>query len=227
MPTSRADIINGSFELPGVSGTSGFGPGRQQYSAGSSALTGWTVSGFGDVFLHRSPDIGNNIGGAFGQTFNNAQDGHFYLDLSGSFQNGAHAQVSQDVATMPFTTYRLSFYIGASSQQPPAPSIHVAITGLESATSFVQTTLTPHAPLTNINWSLQSFTFVANSATTRVSFQDVIPGDDNASFVDNVSLVPVSPVPAPPAAILAAVGFGGLAGYRRWKNRRCVPQTAA
>src|SRR5215813_10043535 len=72
-PRAQANLIlNGSFESPGISGTSGFGSGRQQYSVPSVALTNWTVAGSGDVFLHKSPDIGNDAG----PSFNFAQDGN-------------------------------------------------------------------------------------------------------------------------------------------------------
>jgi Protein of unknown function (DUF642) len=171
----------------------------------------------------KTPDIGNDVGGALGATFNNAQDGNFYLDLSGSYLNSAHARVQQDFATVPLTTYQLSFYIGASGQQAPAQTIDVEV--FDGFHSYVSSILTPLPPSTNIHWSLQTFTFTAQFTSARLTFHDVSNSDDNASFVDNVSIValnsaPPTAVPAPPSAILAMVGFVGLAVNRRLRGRR-------
>src|SRR4051812_38084052 len=92
-------ILNGSFEAPGLIGNAGVA--RQQYLAPSTALTGWTLAGTGDVYLHKSP----GIGGAEGSTFNFAQNGDFYLDLSGSgvqAGGGVHGTIYQDFSTTPF-----------------------------------------------------------------------------------------------------------------------------
>jgi Protein of unknown function (DUF642)/PEP-CTERM motif len=208
-------ILNGSFELPGLVGN--VGPGRQQYSAPTIDLTGWTVSGMGDVFLHKSPDIGTDAG----SPFNFAQDGNFYLDLSGSYQNSAHAIVFQDFATNPFTTYELSFYIGASHQQAPAATINAQLIG---TSTLLNTTLTPLASLTNINWSLQTFSFVADSTTTRLSFVDVSTNDDNTSFVDNIS---VAVVPEPSSLVLFAVGTLCFGAIRRCRRRAVAAEGTA
>lgn len=215
-PHAQADLIlNGSFESPGISGTSGFGPGREQYTALSGGLTDWTVSGPGDVFVHQAPDI------AAGDSFNFAQDGNFYLDLSGSNLNSAHATVSQDFATVPFTTYELSFYIGASSQTVPSAIINVQLTG---AATLLDTNLTPLAPLTNINWSHQTISFIADSASTRLSFHDSSFSDDNASFVDNVSVNAVA-TPVPSTLIMSSILFGMLGTV--WSFKRLKQTTAA
>src|ERR1017187_7882239 len=80
VPSAQAQnlIQNGSFEQPGF-GAGSYDVGRQQYLAPSTAITGWTVAGSGDVFLHKSPDIG-----VLDSTFLNAENGSYYLDLSGS-----------------------------------------------------------------------------------------------------------------------------------------------
>ena len=171
-------ILNGSFESPGTFGNAGVG--REQYLAPSTAITGWTVAGTGDVFLHKSPDIGTDP--LAGSTFNFAQNGNVYLDLSGS--GAPHATIYQDFPTTPLVTYTLSFYIGAALD--PGQTINVQLTGVGS---LLNTNLTPNAAGTNINWVVESFTFTADSNTTRLSFQDTSTADDNASFVDSVSVV--------------------------------------
>jgi Protein of unknown function (DUF642)/Lectin C-type domain len=174
---ARNLIVNGSFESPAF--TNGdFGPGRQSFSSPSAGITGWTVGGTGNVFLHECPDIE-----AAGSTYCFAQNGANYLDLSGS--GPPHATVYQDFPSTPGKSYVLSFYIGASNLTPPAPTINVQVTG---ATFLINETVTPVSPSTNINWSRQAFSFVANSNSTRLSFVDTSSADDNASFVDNVSV---------------------------------------
>ena len=165
-------VANGGFELPGFAAAS------SPYVAPSNAVSNWIVAGSGDVVLHHTPLVGNQVN----PSFNSAQSGDYYLDLSGS---GTQATIYQDVATVPSTAYRLSFYIGASAQNAPAASIRCDVTG--SAALF-GAALTPAAPSININWTLQSVTFIADSATTRLSFRGLSGFDDNASFVDNVSL---------------------------------------
>jgi hypothetical protein len=210
VPHAKANLIlNGSFESPGISGTSGFGPGREQYTALSGGLTDWTVSGPGDIFLHQAPEIGA------GDSFNFAQDGTFYLDLSGSNLNSAHATVSQAFATIPLAAYELSFYIGASNQTSPAAIINVQLTG---AGTLLDTTLTPLAPVVNINWSLQTFSFVADSTTTQLSFHDESARDENASFVDNVS-VNATVVPEPATFTIFCIGAIGVLAFR-WRRRK-------
>lgn len=207
-------ILNGSFELPGTVGNAG--PGREQYLAGSVDLTNWSVMGDGDILLHKAPDIGA------GPSFNFAEEGDFYLDLSGSYHNSAHATVSQDFDTIPLATFQLSFYIGSSSQQPPAATINVQLTG---AATLLNTTLTPFAASTNINWSLRTYSFVADSTSTRLSFLDVSTNDDNTSFVDNVSVV--SSVPEPSSLMLLAAGALSLGGFGVRRRRAEVAQSTA
>jgi hypothetical protein len=186
-------IQNGSFEQPGASGNQG--PGREEYDAGSTALTGWTLGGSGNVFLHKTPDMGNDTN----QTYNYAEDGSFYLDLSGS--GSVHASIYQDFTTVPSATYQVSFYIGASNQQTPAATINLQLS--EGANTLLNTTLTPLPPATNINWELETFQFVANATSTRLLFHDTSSADDNVSFVDNVV---VTAVPEPSTWLLIALG---------------------
>ncbi len=192
-------IQNGSFESPGFTGT------NATYSQFSQGISNWTVSGTGNVLLHKTPGLGNVLSN---QTFNFAQNGAYYLDLSGS---GNKASIYQDFATTAATLYTLSFYIGASDNSIPAPTINVQLNG----GALLNTTFTPSAPGSNINWALQTLTFTADSATTRLTFRGVsTPGvDDNASFVDSVSVVAV-PEPSTFGLVMVA-GLGGLLASRR------------
>ena len=189
-------LSNGSFENTGTTATGG--QGIYIYTAGT-ALPGWTISGPDDVHVLKTPDIGNSIG----SNFNFAQDASFYLDLSGN--GGAHPTVYQDFATSVAGSYKLTFYIGAPST--PGNIINVKLTG---STSLSDVTYTAAAAGANINWTLETVNFTANSTTTRVSFNDTTSSDDNAAAIDNVSVV--STVPEPATNALMVIGFAVVAG---------------
>jgi hypothetical protein len=198
-------IVNGSFESAGA-GAGGEGAGRFVYVAGQqdTQINGWTLSGIGDVYIHHSPDVGN----ALGANFNSAQNGSQYLDLSGGIgggTSGQHATIYQDFATVPQQTYELTFFIGAALA--PSATIHVHVDG---AATLLDQTLTASAPATNIAWTRLRFTFTATSATTRLSFQDLSGSDDNASFVDNVAVALVPPIPAVAAVPVPALEHWAL-----------------
>jgi Protein of unknown function (DUF642) len=212
-------IVNGSFESFVGTDTAGDadGLGRTVYGSGSSGVTGWTLSGTGDVYLHHTPDIGNTIG----QEFNFAQAGSTYLDLSGGIGGGVsgqHAVISQAFATVPTELYELSFYIGAA--RSPSASINVQLLG---ASNLLNSTLTALAPSTNINWSLKTFVFTANSTTTTLSFHDTSNNDDNYSFVDNVSVSQVA-VPEPSNLVTWSILLASSMTYsiraRRWPSEQ-------
>ena len=189
-------LLNASFENPAFTGT------HRQYWAPSLGVPHWTVSGSGNIVIHRAPDAGIGTGNP---TFNFAHNGDNYLDLSGT---GRQAVISQSFPTGIGQTYELSFWIGASNEQMPAATIGVRLDG---ASTLVNTALTPTPPGTNIAWTQQTFTFVADSVTTTLSLQGLSRYDDNASYVDSCSAVLV---PAPGAAALLGV-VAGLVGRRR------------
>ncbi len=195
-PTQAANlIINGSFEDPVISGS------YASFLPGATALTGWTIPGPFVTIIHHSPDAGSANGYS---TYNFAKSGDNYLDLSGT---GNQSAIYQDFATIPSAAYNLSFYIGASAETLPAATIGVDLVG---SISLFHLTLTPSAPSTNINWTLQSLNFVANSTTTRLSLKGLSGFDDNASFVDNIS---VSQIPEPSSAL--TLSLAGLTLLRR------------
>ena len=76
--------------------------------------------------------------------------------------------------------------------------------------TLFDTTLTPLAATGSINWLEESFAFTADSTTTRLSFVDTSGSDDNASFLDNVS---VSEVLEP--MTLLSLGLIALLVWRR------------
>lgn len=187
-------LLNDSFEAPAFPGPAAI------YSSPSGAITSWSISGPGDMVVHHSPVIGAALGNP---TFDFAHHGDFYLDLSGS--GAPHATISQSFATSVGQPYQLSFWIGASNDTAPAATIHVQVDG---ALTLLATALTPAPPMVNINWTLQSFLFTADSTMTTLSFQGLSGTDDNASFVDSCSVVAV-PAPAALPLLGAAAVFAG------------------
>ncbi|MCU0796054.1 MAG: DUF642 domain-containing protein [Akkermansiaceae bacterium] len=189
-------IVNGSFEDPSITGT------FEAFFPLSTTLTGWNIPGPFVTIVHHAPDAGiaNN------STYNFAQSGSNYLDLSAT---GAQSMIYQDFATIPSTTYNLSFYIGASNSVPPAATIRFDLTG---SAALLGESLTPTSPSTNINWTLKSYSFVADSTTTRLSLNGLSGFDDNASFIDSIS---VTAVPEPSGALLLGLGSSLLFVRRR------------
>src|SRR5262249_31362298 len=127
-----------------------------------------------------------------------------------------HATLYQDFATVPLQAYELSFFTGAAFA--PSATINVRIDG---ATSLLDQTLAASAPATNIVWTDERFTFVANSTTTRLSFRDVSGSDDNVSFVDNVAVnLAAGAVPDPSSALMALIGTSLVAVRAVRRSRR-------
>jgi hypothetical protein len=193
-------IQNGSFEQPGFAGNAV--PGQQQKVVAPSAdITAWTVGGAGDIYVHEYP-----VGPASG--FGPAEDGSYYVDLSGD--GPPHATLYQDFATTPGAQYLLTFYIGSASS---SPSSTISLE-LEGTTAFLDTTLTPLAPdAGGINWLEETFSFTPDSTITQLSFVDTSGSDDNASFLDNVS---VTAVPEP--AAFGVLSLGSLVLLRRYRR---------
>jgi len=172
-------ITNGSFESAGF--VPNAGNGRWKVVANSTEISGWTVGGSGNIFIHQTPFDGGSV-------FNPAQNGSYYVDLSGD--GPPHGTIYQDFVTTVGVEYLLSFYIGSASSQPSS-TINVQLSGVGI---LLNTTLTPLAPNGNLTWSQEILSFTADSTSTRLSFVDTSMSDDNGSFIDNVS---VTAIPEP------------------------------
>jgi probable HAF family extracellular repeat protein len=166
-------IQNGSFEQPQVSFQEHFGSWNWQ------SVYGWGIGGSGDIAIHNGPANG----GAYGP----AQDGVNYVDLSGFGVSEMHAYIYQDFATTPGVVYSLVFYTGSSS---PTPTNTIRVSVFENVVGYlVNVTLTPLAQTGSICWKREVITFTAQMNSTRLQFQDSSLVDDNASYIDNVSVV--------------------------------------
>jgi hypothetical protein len=189
-----AQVINGSFE----NGTfTPDGNNLMSLQPGSTAIAGWTVFG-GELVWANTPN----------PFVENAADGQFWLDLTGYHDAAPYGGVTQTVATVPGTSYRLSYVLGVKQSDPnfSGPISVAVVAGSDSTTS------TYNPPGTGVQWGTFNLDFTANAATTALSFQ----GMSGIRYIglDNIQL---SPVPEPSALVLAGAGMLGAA-VRAWRK---------
>ncbi|MES2739347.1 MAG: DUF642 domain-containing protein [Pseudomonadota bacterium] len=189
-------LSNGSFESPGIPG-----PDFLLYEQGSTAITGWTVVG-ADTQLTRGE-------------FLPASEGMQWVDLTGI--NGYNKGLRADaVATTIGQRYTLSFDLG-----------DYAAPGFQTSTLGVRINAGQQMLFTNIydgglmDWERKSFSWVADSDTTSITFLGAANGslsNDAAIGLDNVFLAQTSAVPEPSSwgMLLGGLAFiGALTGRRK------------
>jgi hypothetical protein len=167
---ARANLItNGSFETGG-----NFTSYDNVAVSDNITMAGWTVVG--------QPGRTNPItwiySGNFGLT---AQDGNYFLDLTG-FQDGPpYGGVSQTISTSAGNSYSLSFYLGSSSYWGLPDGIDVFIDGSLLPLASFTSTLTG----TN-NWEQETTSFTAAGPLTTIS----LIGNSGIAYIglDNVDV---------------------------------------
>jgi len=177
-------ITNGGFE------SSSFNGQYITYSAGSSALTGWSIGG-------DSVDLIN--------TYWNPAAGSYSLDLSGS----SSGFISQSFATVVGQLYRVSFDMaGNPDDSNKIKSLMVSLSGTPFY-SFDATGMNH----TNMGWTTKGFDFIAAGSFSTLAFSSM-----NASAygpaLDNISVIAV-PEPEAYAMFLAGLGLIGFMASRR------------
>jgi len=135
-------IVNGSFEQMGSGGTSG----------GSTAITGWTVTG-SDI------DRGS-------PTLWQPADGSYSLDLNGFYQGG----VKQTLATIAGVQYTVGFALSKNPGATDYATVQVSADGTTQSYTF-NTANT----VTDMKWSQQTFTFTAVDSSTELEFKSLYP----------------------------------------------------
>ena len=186
-PVQAANLIqNGSFENGGDPGV------FQTINAGSTVITGWTVS-------QGSIDY---IG-----TLWQASNGSRSLDLSGENAGG----IKQTFNTTVGKTYRVTFDLaGNTFTSPTIKDMRVSAGGSSADFSFDTTGKSN----SNMGWLSKSWDFTANSTTTTLEFID-LTNSIAASALDNVSVIalspPSTPTPIPePSSVLGLLSLGVL-----------------
>jgi choice-of-anchor C domain-containing protein len=159
---------NGSFETGTyVDGGSGF----EQLNAGDTSIDGWTVDS-GSV---------DWIG-----TYWHAQDGAMSIDMSGA-DAGA---ISQTFATTIGNTYTVSFYLSGNPAGPP--TVKTLDVGATGGTVSHYTFDTTASALANMNWMAESYSVLATTTSTTLSFVSTTPGPFGPA-IDNVVVTETVP----------------------------------
>ncbi len=191
---SHANLItNGSFET-GFSNWAG--PVWATYS-----FSGWTVTG-GSVDVSYAPS------GNWWQ----ASDGLFSLDMNGS---SVGAIRSDAFATTPGQTYQVRFAMAGNpaGQYGRTMTMDVAVNGASPLAFSHLVTEPSYYSGMPLSWEEKSFTFVADSAQTYLTFTSTYYGSYyQGATLDNVR---VDAVPVPASLLLFAPGLLGLAGLRK------------
>lgn len=209
---ARSDVlVNGGFEFPSINTFyENYGAFTNNPYAGPS-FQGWSIP-------TNNVDIVNPMIGWGASAFQGSQ----ILDLVGYGSTGA---VSQTFTTTPGQQYRLSF---AYSDNPgsgfDAQSAAQAAVLVLGAGSLLSTTIAhDNAVGGNLNWSLYSGTFVANSETTTLNFNTLFGQNNGGILLDAVA---VTAVPEPATWGMMILGFAGI-GFLAYRRSRKATTTAA
>lgn len=200
-------IVNGGFETPATpAGT------FTLYNAGSTLLNGWSVVG-GQVATVSTTFTQNGISFP-------AQSGSAWLDLTGF--NANHVEgVQQTLATVPGTTYTVTFWVGNV----------VNPGGIFGTTSTVNMTVNGSPVFTAMNsggsgtatqfWQQFTASFTATGTSTTLGFLNGDPANDNTNGLDNISVAAGggSTVPEPSTLAMLATGLIGLVPLGRRRLR--------
>lgn len=184
-------IANGSFESGNFAPQ---GNHTMTLTTASTALSGWKVINDSIAWI--------GVGDPWGL---DAQEGDFFLDLSDYSAGAPFGGVQQVLATTAGYEYTVSFSLGSSNRWGRPAALTVSAAG-QSATFTSATTGT------NNDWQQFSFAFVANSASSTLSF--VGASGVNYIGLDNVSAA-VTAVPEPASAALLLVGVTALGASKR------------
>lgn len=198
---ARADlIVNGGFEFNPVAGFyENYGTFSNNPYTGPF-FQGWTIT-------LNNVDLVNPLApGAWNAP---AYEGSYLLDLVGYGNTGA---ISQTFNTLPGQQYLLQFAFGNNPGSTSSASANVDVFGsgsLLSAVIFHNTSASG-----NLNWTIYSGAFVANSESTTLNFNNVLGGSNGGILLDAVQ---VSAVPEPATWAMMILGFAGLSlvAYRR------------
>ncbi|HSY06797.1 MAG TPA: DUF642 domain-containing protein [Steroidobacteraceae bacterium] len=177
-------LTNGSFELGTFTNQ---GQDTETFTAGSTVMTGWTTTGNFVSWI-----------GATNPFSLSAQDGSYFLDLTGYHAGAPFGGVTQTIATTPGKQYDLSFYLGSYTAVWGGPP--VSITAAAGGTSEL---FTNGSATSSSTWTLENLPFTAAGTSTTIS----LLGEAGFNYIglDNVAVQCVN------TAGCATTGGGGTA----------------
>jgi|GEM_PF-940756 len=195
-------IVNGSFESGNYPwGNSGAGPDAADLPAGSTAITGWTLTLGCDVSALQP---GNPYGTV-------PEDGQVSIDLTGYQDHAPYGGVTQSISTVPGANYDLSFWVGIDNGNPAdiGPAAVTAFAG--SASAVFANTLTGNGN----QWEQFNLPFTADSSPTTITVVGEFASSGHYIGLDNVS---VAAVPEPASLSLLTLTAPALLARRRSKT---------
>jgi len=182
-------LTNGSFESTPTP-TSTF---VTVLAGDSTTIPGWTVV---------TPSVYDSSNGSVdlkSSGYWNPEDGNYSIDLAGS--TGTPGGLYQDVATTAGAQYSLTYWSAVNGDQAPGTTHSLDVTFDGQVVATIQEAGVGRP----LNWVQHTVNVAATSASSRVEFDDVTPGDANQGpALDNVSFTAVPDViTASPATVAA------------------------